>query len=244
MFVRIHDIGLYLRCPMLVYLESMGRECFRADTARTLLRHLALYSAPDDLRGDLSKVVKDVATIHRIPEEDVIRSIDGMRESISRIASVPRELVTPCDIEVELRSERLGLSGILDRLVRPEPRQRGLLGMLLGGGAQVIPSLVRTGRSPGEGVWRRDRIQLAGYALLLEERFGVEVSTGQVEYVREGEIRRVRIRGVDRSRALWVRDRVREIRDGEMPDVGNERCNSCEMIGICGVKSCVVSRML
>lgn len=242
MFVRIHDIGLYLRCPMLVYLESMGRECFRADTGRTVLRHLALYSSPDDLRGDLSKVVRDLATIHRIPEDDVIRSIDGMRESISRIASVPRGLVTPCDLDVELRSERLGLSGILDRLVRPEPRH-GILGMLLGGD-EMIPSVVRTGRAPGEGVWRRDRIQLAGYAMLLEERFGVEVSTGQVEYVRDGEVRRVRIRSLDRSRALWVRDRVREIRDGEIPDVRTERCDSCEMIGMCGVRSSVVSRML
>ncbi|MCX8207046.1 MAG: CRISPR-associated protein Cas4 [Methanothrix sp.] len=242
MYVRIHDIGLYLRCPMLVYLESMGRECFRADTERTILRYIALYSAPEDLQGDMSKAVKDVARIHRIPEEDVIRSIDAMRGSISRIASVPRELLTPCDIEVELRSERLGLSGILDRLVRPE-RRRGLLGMLLRVD-DMIPSLVRTGRSPEEGVWRRDRIQLAGYAMLLEERFGVEVSTGQVEYVRDGEVRRVRIRSLDRSRALWVRDRVREIRDGEMPDVGIEKCSSCGMSGICGVKSCVVSRML
>ncbi|ABK14527.1 MAG: Dna2/Cas4 domain-containing protein [Methanothrix sp.] len=244
MLVRIHDIGLYLRCPMLVYLEFMGRECFRADIERTILRHLALYSAPDDLRGDMSKVVRDLATVHRIPEEDVVRSIDGMRDSISRIASVPRDLIKPCDIEVELRSERLGLSGILDRLVRPEPRRRGLLGMLLGGEDKMIPSIVRTGRSPGEGVWRRDRIQLAGYAMLLEERFGVEVSTGQVEYVRDGEMRRIRIRSLDRSRALWVRDRVREIRDGEMPDVRGERCDSCEMAGICGIKSCTISRML
>lgn len=242
MLVRIHDIGLYLRCPMLVYLESMGRDCFRADMGRTILRHIALYSAPDDLRGDLSKVVNDVATVHRIPKEDIIRSIDGMRDLISRIASVPREFITPCDLEVELRSERLGLSGILDRLVRPEPR-RGILGMLLKGDL-MIPSIIRTGRSPGEGVWRKDRIQLAGYAMLLEERFGVEVSTGQVEYVRDGEIRRIHIRGLDRSRALWVRDRVREIRDGEMPDVSGDRCDSCEMIGICGVKSCTISRML
>lgn len=242
MFVRIHDIGLYLRCPMLVYLESMGRECFRADTERIILRYLALYAAPEDLRGDLSKVLVDLTRIHRIPEEDVIRSVDGMRESISRIASVPRELLTPCDIEVELRSERLWLSGILDRLVRPE-RRRGMLGILLRSD-EMIPSIVRTGRSPGEGVWRRDRIQLAGYAMLLEERFGVEVSTGQVEYVRDGEVRRVRIRSLDRSRALWVRDRVREIRDGEMPDVEIEKCNSCEMIGMCGVKSSIVSRML
>lgn len=244
MLVRIHDIGLYMRCPMLVYLEFMGRDCFRPDTGRTLLRHLALYSAPDDLRGDMSKVVRDVATVHRIPEEELIRAIDGMRDSISRIASVPRDLITPCDIEVELRSDRLGLSGVLDRLVRPEPQRRGLLGMLLGGEDQLIPSVVRTGRSPVEGVWRRDRIQLAGYAMLLEEHFGVGVSTGQVEYVREGEIRRVHIRGMDRSRALWVRDRVREIRGGEIPDVNGEKCGSCEMAGICGVRSSVVSRML
>lgn len=242
MFVRIHDIGLYLRCPMLVYLESMGRECFRADTERILLRHLALYYPPDDLRGDLLKVVNDVARIHRIPQEDLIRSINDIRDSISRIASLPRDLLTPCDIEVELRSDRLVLSGILDRLVRPEPR-RGILGMLLSGD-EMIPSLVRTGRSPREGVWRRDRIQLAGYALLLEERFGVDVSTGQVEYVRDGEVRRVRIRGLDRSRALWVRDRVQEIRDGKMPDVRDTKCDSCEMSWMCGVKSSVVSRML
>ncbi len=240
MLVRVHDIGMYLRCPMLVYLDLMGKIERKEDVKRTVLRHLALYSDPRDISGDLSKTRQDIISIYKLSEADVSSCIDD-HSLISKIASIPRDLITPCEVEVELRSERLGLSGLLDRLVKPKDCH-GILRIF--NREEIIPSIVRTGRPPAEGVWRRDRIQLAAYALLLEDRFGKGVSTGQVEYVREAYVRRVRIRSIDRSRALWIRDRVREIIEGQMPDVRNAPCESCNMVEACRVKSCVASSML
>jgi len=63
-------------------------------------------------------------------------------------------MLVPGEVEVDLRSEKLGLSGRLDRLAP--------------GG---IPSLIRSGKMPEDGVWKRDRLMLAGYSLLLNERY-------------------------------------------------------------------------
>jgi len=76
--------------------------------------------------------------------------------------------------------------------------RRSLRGLQLPETACLVPSMVRTGQAPETGVWKKDRIQLAGYAMLLEDGFGRPVRIGQVEYPRSGEVREVQIWPVDR----------------------------------------------
>jgi CRISPR-associated exonuclease Cas4 len=130
-------------------------------------------------------------------------------------------LILPSEVEVDLSSERLGLSGRLDRLVKKDP---------------PLPSIIRSGLPPEEGVWRADRLRLAGYALLIEDGRKRRIDSGLVEYPKAGVIREVTIRGIDRSRVLRILDRIRQIKDGRLPDrpdgapcdlcVLKERCDS------------------
>ena len=128
---------------------------------------------------------------------------------------------------MDLRSDRLGLSGRLDRLVT--------------GGH--VPSIIKTGFAPDDGVWKKDRLQLAGYAMLTEEHYGGRIELGQVEYPRSGVIRTVQIHSVDRGRFLRIRNRVQQIKEGRLPERPEEaRCIDCEVRDKCETRMSLASK--
>ena len=101
------------------------------------------------------------------PEEldTASREVGAMIPRIARGLATVIDRIFPSDLEVDLRSDRLGLSGRLDRLVTDGH----------------VPSIIKTGFAPDDGVWKKDRLQLAGYAMLTEERYGGRIELGQVE---------------------------------------------------------------
>ena len=77
-------------------------------------------------------------------------------------------------------------------------------------------------------MWRSDRVQLAAYAMLIEDEFGSIVKRGFVEYIREAEFRVTQIRRSDRAEALQILKHVRRIKQGAFPDKGrNAPCENC-----------------
>ena len=111
-------------------------------------------------------------------------------------------------------SEKLNLSGSVDKLITADE--------------EVIPCMIKTGKSPGYGVWRSDRVQLAAYAMLIEDEFGSIVKRGFVQYIREAEFRVTQIRRSDRAEALQILKQVRRIKQGAFPDKGrNAPCENC-----------------
>lgn len=235
--VRISDIGLYLRCPRLVYFDALGSLPRKASTVHLLLRELMLgISSTDDLEGELEsnleKLELDLPMIYGEaidPEEletasqEVRGIIPGMAQGLAPFL----DKILPCDQEVDLRSYRLGLSGRLDRLVT----------------VGRVPSIIKTGFAPDDGVWRKDRLQLAGYAMLTEEQYGGRIEQGQVEYPRSGTIRTVQIHSVDRGRFLRIRNRVQQIKEGRLPDRPEEaRCIECEVRDRCETRMSLASK--
>jgi CRISPR-associated exonuclease Cas4 len=168
--VRISDIGLYLRCPRLVYLDALGSLPRKARPVHLLLRELMLgISGSDDLEEELetilSKQEQDLPLIYgdEIDPEELCMASQEVKAMIPRMAqglATVLDKILPSDLEVDLRSDRLGLSGRLDRLVTDGH----------------VPSIIKTGFAPDDGVWKKDRLQLAGYAMLTEEQYGVELS--------------------------------------------------------------------
>jgi len=79
-----------------------------------------------------------------------------------------------------------------------------------------------------EGVWKRDRLMLAGYSLLLAETYGKRINRGLAEYASSGLVRPVQIHSIDKARVLRIRDRVRLIQQGQLPDKPEDaRCVDC-----------------
>ena len=239
--VRISEIGLYLRCPRLVYFQNLGSIAAPEDAARMLLRALMFslssqqssqLSAVDLqslLKENLALLEQELPLIYEIDSalvESACRDLQPEIESISQGLAGSLDLLLPCEVEVDLYSEKLGLSGRLDRLAH--------------GG---IPSIIRTGRAPEAGVWKKDRIMLSGYALLLGEKEKRHVPFGLVEYARQGLIRRVEIHGTDRARALRIRDRIRLIKQGRLPDRPDDApCKGCQAEEICRTRHSLASK--
>ncbi|HNQ54322.1 MAG: Dna2/Cas4 domain-containing protein [Methanothrix sp.] len=239
--VRISEIGLYLRCPRLVYFQNLGSIAAPEDATRMLLRALMFslssqqssqLSAVDLqslLKENLALLEQELPLIYEIDSalvESACRDLQPEIESISQGLAGSLDLLLPCEVEVDLYSEKLGLSGRLDRLAH--------------GG---IPSIIRTGRAPESGIWKKDRIMLSGYALLLGEKEKRHVPFGLVEYARQGLIRRVEIHGTDRARALRIRDRIRLIKQGRLPDRPDDApCKGCQAEEICRTRHSLASK--
>ena len=84
---------------------------------------------------------------------------------------------------------------------------------------------------------------LAGYALLLGEKNKTHINHGQVEYPALALVRSVQIRSVDRARVLRIRDRIRQIKEGRLPDRPEDApCQACETREICETRHSLASR--
>lgn len=232
--VRISDIGLYLGCPRLVYFDNLGRTTRKNNVEQILLRSLMLsLSQESDLESQLKEALarleEELPLVYDIEPEELgpaCRELEGKIESIARGLSPYIDRIVPCEAEVDLRSEKLGLSGRLDRLA-----------------PGFTPSLIRTGQAPEDGVWKKDRLMLAGYGMLLGEKHNLRINQGLVEYPRSGLVRQVQIHSVDRARVLRIRDRVRQIKDGKLPDrPENARCDGCPEFERCEMKQTLVSK--
>jgi CRISPR-associated exonuclease Cas4 len=235
--VRISDIGLYLRCPRLVYFDALGSIPRKAMPVRLLLRELMLgiYNGDDlegELKASLGKLERDLPLIYGDeidPEElsTASREVAAIIPMMAQGLATVLDKILPSDLEVDLRSDRLGLSGRLDRLVTNGR----------------IPSIIKTGFAPDDGVWKKDRLQLAGYAMLTEEKYGCRIGKGQVEYPRSGVIRTVQVHSVDRGRVLRIRNRIQQIKEGRLPERPEEaRCDGCDVRDKCETRMSLASK--
>ena len=137
--VRISEIGLYLRCPRLVYFESLGESPREVDAGHILLHSLMLsLSRKSDLEGQLKEILarleEELPLVYEIEPEEIgpaCRELEGEIASIARGLAGHIDQLIPCQAEVELYSDKLGLSGRLDRLAPGS-----------------TPSLIRTGKAP------------------------------------------------------------------------------------------------
>jgi len=184
------------------------------------------------IRAIIGDIVESVPRIYReelvglglVLELDLIEAvkrdfIQGMNDEWLKKLRIKNELtelerVHGYERERMMYSEKLNLSGSVDKLIIADE--------------EVIPCMIKTGKSPGYGVWRSDRVQLAAYAMLIEDEFGSIVKRGFVEYIREAEFRVTQIRRSDRAQALQILKHVRRIKQGAFPDKGrNAPCENC-----------------
>ena len=90
------------------------------------------------------------------------------------------ETLTPKIIsEQRIESEPLQLKGVVDRIE------------VYGTGSGYIPIELKTGKMPKEGVWPCHRIQVAAYALLIEEKYNTKVNEGVIRYLDSNETRHI-----------------------------------------------------
>jgi len=265
MKVRVSELTQYLVCPRLVYFGTQGRgyESYahtRAHTMREkgmiegfILKEFAfnLHKITDcediaAITAIIGDIVESVPRIYRDELEglelDLIEAvkrdfIQGMNDEwLKKLRTENNELtelerVHGYERERMMYSEKLNLSGSVDKLIIADE--------------EVIPCMIKTGKSPGYGVWRSDRVQLAAYAMLIEDEFGSTVKRGFVQYIREAEFRMTQIRRSDRAEALRILKHVRRIKQGAFPDKGrNAPCENCAYSKYCDTRKTLLSKLL
>jgi CRISPR-associated exonuclease Cas4 len=133
------------------------------------------------------------------------------------------ELLTPISVNESIYSDRLRMSGTIDRIA------------CIGG--ELAPVIISMSTPPSVGIYARERIKLAAYSLLLAEKYAGPVTHGVVEYATAWQIRETAIRSDDKRKALYARNRILEMMHGKMPaSRRGEWCKRCEYDDSCAVK--------
>jgi len=127
------------------------------------------------------------------------------------------EKLTPkIQSEFKIKSETLGLSGIIDQI---EIYEKG-----------YVPIELKSGKAPKEDAWPNHKIQVAAYAMLLEEKFNTEVKEGFIHYLDVNEKRHIPINVFLKEEINELKNKVKALLESkEIPDFcGNEnKCNAC-----------------
>jgi CRISPR-associated exonuclease Cas4 len=252
--ICVSDLILYVNCPRKVYFVSRGFELFRETNVsrveRMILKELSL-TYPESLKKcslnadnlykelevNLTQICADLpllfpgeleGTEREIFDEAEVRARAKIPEIAANLLRAVEEYgkepmlaaLTPIKTEPFLFSEKLRLTGVPSKIVCFEGKQ--------------VPSILKPGNCPDQGVWASDRIHVAALVLLLEAENGKEVPFAFVEYVSFGILRKVIIRSSDRREVLQIGRRVEKIKSGLMPERKEEKfCKECNFLEHC-----------
>jgi CRISP-associated protein Cas1 len=129
-------------------------------------------------------------------------------------------------VTMQLESAELGIKGKLDALRRRD--------------GQLIPYEHKKGRAKGgdggNEAWPSDRLQIAAYAMLLEEATGETIPEGRVRYHASGGTVRVAIDAAARQAVRDAVERARALAVSTVrpPVTTNERlCTRCSLAPVC-----------
>lgn len=249
--IKVSDIATYNKCPRMCYFADKGHglqgEISPAYLQGLVLKELAMtyeyaFNSEDKqafLDHELKRISNEIRVIYRnelnrVDDAALSRSVTDIQPLVKTISlnlSLNGDFYS-CEIiqdEPILRSEKFGLSGSPDRLIRIDEC--------------LVPSIIKTGNMPQNGVWNSDRIQLTAYSVLVEEKYDSIVEQGFVEYARWGIVRPVIIKRHERRKVLQIKDKIKKIKDGIMPERPTDApCEHCGFKEKCNVKSTLASR--
>jgi CRISPR-associated exonuclease Cas4 len=248
--IRVSDITIYHKCPRMCFFTNNGYNLIKEVTSGymegIILKELALvydlaFNSEDKLsilNRELDRISKEIPVIYRnepggIDGENLSKSVTGVRSILeiicSNLSSYNGFFAGELNHNEMLQSGKFGLTGSPDRLIKTND--------------ELIPSIIKTGNMPLNGIWQGDRLQLTAYAVLVEEKYNVRVRRGFVEYARCGMVREAVIRRHERRNVLQILEKIKKIQNGIMPEKPKDApCEYCGFTGLCDVKSTLASR--
>ena len=129
------------------------------------------------------------------------------------------ERLTPkIKCEYALSSDKLGLNGRIDHLEVYDDR--------------IVPVEIKTGKMPKQGVWDGHRVQIVAYALMLEEKFGIEIKEGVIRYVDNKEERKVVLNHFMRKEVLDIIAKTKNLLTNTETPGFNAVKGKCEVCGL------------
>ncbi|WP_172632561.1 CRISPR-associated protein Cas4 [Methanohalophilus mahii] len=243
---NVSEVVLYTKCPRKIYFTSrnevISNEIEKPYIRHLLLKELALSCAEIAvskqeilplLQKRVEEIVQEIITIYsdeleHIDENQFKDALEDVYEVLPAIAGNLKnqfdeemiELIKPVEIEPLMHSDKLNLSGAPSAIICSDK--------------QKIPMLIKTGNAPMQGVWKNDRIPLAAYSILTEERYDQPVNSAVLFYASQGQARSVRIRPAERREVLNILKRIEKIKEGKMPQAKRGKlCGYCPYEQMC-----------
>lgn len=252
-YVRISDIATYYFCSRLTYFNLRRAHVpnaaeIRADIFKSLSASipgaLTSSSPAQSLADSLRTACDDALVIYGNGSLDTIENVrmeatgylqdilnGSLNEQQRHGEKRFTELLTPISVNESMYSDRLHISGTIDRVVRV--------------GGELAPVVISMSTPPSTGIYARERIKLTAYSLLLAEKYAEPVTYGMVEYATAWQIREAAIRSDDKRKALYARNRILEMMTGKMPaSRRGEWCKRCEHNDSCTVKVSFLDNLL
>jgi CRISPR-associated exonuclease Cas4 len=252
-YVRVSDIATFYFCSRLTYFSlrrahTLNAAEVRAEVFKSLSASipgvLTSSSPAQSLADSLCTACEDAMVIYGNGSSDMIEAVrteaagflqdilSGLLNERQRIGEKRFiEMLSPISVSESVYSDRLRMSGTIDRIVRVD--------------GELEPVVISMSTPPSAGIYARERIRLAAYSLLIAEKYGEPVTHGLVEYATAWQIRETAIRSDDKRKALYARNRILEMMLGKMP--GSRRgewCKRCEYDDSCTVRVSFLDNLL
>lgn len=250
--VNVSDMATYLFCPRLAFFrygheKELTVSEIRADIVKSLsgcYREALSSSTPSSMLGSaIGSACSDAVIIYGACYKEHIDIIEAEMKAratciISGLQSERKRLgecrlsvwLSPASAGVAIHSDRLRLSGVIDRVVRIDDK--------------LAPVVISASAPPPNGIYASDRVRMAAYAMLLSEKYDIDVAHGAIEYALEWRIRETEIRYQDKRKALYVKNRLIEAREGKMPDPNRGKwCEHCDFSQACNIKASLLDSL-
>ncbi len=124
--------------------------------------------------------------------------------------------------EQRVESDILQLKGVVDRIEVYA--------------SSYVPVELKTGKMPKEGVWPGHRIQVAAYALLIEEKYNTQVNEGFIRYLDSNETRHIVMNPFMKEEIKSVVKEILELLENRnLPSYcsNKNKCTTCSLRTTC-----------
>lgn len=129
-----------------------------------------------------------------------------------------KKLTPKIKSEIKITSEKLNLVGKIDQV----ELHKNL----------IIPIELKTGKCPSNGIWPGHKIQVAAYALLLEELYQTKVNQASIIYLDQNIKRTIIINPFMKDEIIELRKQVEALFKSKTPPEFTENKNKCNKCGL------------
>lgn len=261
MLIRVSSISEYVYCPVKMYLSyTQDREIKTPEMIAGKLSHEIRRGFQELIKQNLWSVKKDLG-LDEISASLFENAPSLIRNTIERrckiegidfteVESVYEKLkdelkLESCIIALKIKNilRETGKTGaeVVDMLFPPslleypiEDRKLNLSGKV--DKIEIIdgiyyPIEIKAGRFPIRGVWESDALQVAAYAVLIEQEFDTEVLVGFVDYLKINERRPVVVNSKLRGKLFDVLDDINAMFHDEHTPEPTSNIKKCERCG-------------
>lgn len=256
--LSVSALSSYVHCPRQFFVHYVRKEALppRDVIVLGLIKH-KVYESLGDMEERLVCSLMPDSDVHAYYRTNLVRSL---QDSVKRYKNALRQVNVPLvdafkrclpAVEFEARDRALPVSELLRKglhgqdlweAISPKIKHEypvkssglglsGRIDRLACYPSGVVPVELKSGRPPDQGVWDSHRIQVVSYAMMLSEKFGVDVDRAVVHYVDKNVRREVVVNPFLKGWVLDVRDSCLALMgSSDLPKgCGKESCPYCKL---------------